>query len=322
MSAPTVFVSYSHKDEGWKDRLVTHLGVLEREGALSVWDDRRIVAGADWYPEIADALDGASVALLLVSADFLTSNFILGEEVPRLLERRRREGLRVIPVILRPCAWDRVGWLRSIQARPKDGRPLSPMNEAQADAALADLAREVADLIVGRRPSTGSTAASAGSGPPEWDPLRVSIEPPTAERKGDKWLNLTVGNPNSQAVDGCYGKILDFAALSAIDSGVRLPRPGHKMPWRSWSGRLAEARTIPARDSDVLDLAMTPGTSDCFYVPLFDRSLFGPLPIGRFRCLVRVGSETEGSLPETVVSVEIAYGGGRDLSGHIDLIMS
>ena len=105
---PTVFVSFSHQDEPWKDRLVTHLGVLQRQGLLDLWDDRRIGAGADWRREIRQAMDRACVAVLLVSADFLTSEFILGEEVPRLLQRRDEEGLRVFPVIVRPCAWQRV----------------------------------------------------------------------------------------------------------------------------------------------------------------------------------------------------------------------
>ena len=80
---PTVFISYSHKDEVWKDRLLPHLRVLEHEGILEEWDDRRIGAGDDWYPEIERAMARASVAILLISADFLSSSFILEEEVPR-----------------------------------------------------------------------------------------------------------------------------------------------------------------------------------------------------------------------------------------------
>ncbi|MCZ7361108.1 MAG: toll/interleukin-1 receptor domain-containing protein, partial [Candidatus Methanoperedens sp.] len=84
MTQPSVFISYSHKDEIWKDRLVTHLGVLEQEGLLDLWDDRRIGAGEDWEREIQKAMAKASVAVLLISADYLNSKFILGEEVPTL----------------------------------------------------------------------------------------------------------------------------------------------------------------------------------------------------------------------------------------------
>ena len=75
------------------------------EGLLSIWGDRRIAEGDAWYPEIEEALNEADVAILLISADFLTSRFIRGEEVPLLLERREKEGIRVIPLILKPCPW-------------------------------------------------------------------------------------------------------------------------------------------------------------------------------------------------------------------------
>ena len=126
---------------------MTHLGVLQHQGLLDLWDDRRIEAGLDWYPEIQAAMDRACVAVLLVSADFLTSEFILGEEVPRLLQRRDEEGLRVFPVIVRPCAWLRVKWLARMQARPKNGRPLSAGDEYQIDADLAAIAEEIATII-------------------------------------------------------------------------------------------------------------------------------------------------------------------------------
>jgi hypothetical protein len=141
---PTVFISYSHKDESWKDRIVTHLGVLAQEGILNIWDDRRIGAGADWEKEIEDALKKASVAMLLVSADFLTSKFIMGEEVPKLLERREKEGLRIFSVIIKPCTWQQVKWLSRMNLRPKDGKPLMGGTEFHIETDLAAIAGEIA----------------------------------------------------------------------------------------------------------------------------------------------------------------------------------
>jgi formylglycine-generating enzyme required for sulfatase activity len=149
MACDQIFISYSHDDERWKNRLVSQLGVLEYEGLLSVWEDRQIAAGDDWLPEIEAAIQSCGVALLLISAQFLTSKFIRGKEVPALLQRRQQGGVRIIPVILKPCAWTRVSWLKLIQARPKDGKPLSGMSEHDAEAALAVLAEEVADLLAG-----------------------------------------------------------------------------------------------------------------------------------------------------------------------------
>ena len=103
VESPTVFLSYSHQDEAWKDRLVRQLKVLKLEGAFDIWEDREIAAGATWAVEIEQAIETASVAVLLISANFLTSQFILQEEVPRLLERRTAEGIPVIPVLVKPC---------------------------------------------------------------------------------------------------------------------------------------------------------------------------------------------------------------------------
>ncbi|HZF13506.1 MAG TPA: toll/interleukin-1 receptor domain-containing protein, partial [Thermoanaerobaculia bacterium] len=152
---PTVFVSYSHEDEGWKDRVVQHLKVLEPEGVLEVWHDRSIGAGADWQQELESAMERAAVAVLLVSADFLSSEFILEIEVPYLLERRTAGALTIIPVIARHCAWNEVAWLSGIQCRPKDGIPLArPKDrEYEVDEALAALASEIRKILgLSRRP--------------------------------------------------------------------------------------------------------------------------------------------------------------------------
>jgi hypothetical protein len=97
VSQPSVFISHSHKDEAWKDRLVQHLEVLSGEHGFATWDDHQIGPGTDWKAEIERELNAASVAVLLVSVDFLTSKFIKGEEVPPLLKRREEEGLAVVP---------------------------------------------------------------------------------------------------------------------------------------------------------------------------------------------------------------------------------
>ncbi len=149
-----VFISYSHKDEAWKERLHTQLNVLEQQNQLSIWEDRQIAAGDDWYPAIEKAINSANVAILLISAEFLSSKFITGEEVPRLLARRKKEGLLVIPVILSPCAWQAIPWLASIQGRPKDNKPLSSLPKNKKDQCLADLVLEILELV-GQQVDTG-----------------------------------------------------------------------------------------------------------------------------------------------------------------------
>lgn len=147
MSKPSVFISYSHKDEEWKDKLVTHLSVLQEQGLLHIWEDRRIAVGDDWLPEIQKAIQSAHVAILMISANFLTSKFILGKEVPELLKRREKHNLRIMPLIVKPCAWNTVDWLKRIQARPKDGKPLTGGNDFQIDSDLTAFAKEIFDLL-------------------------------------------------------------------------------------------------------------------------------------------------------------------------------
>ncbi len=159
-----IFISYSHRDEVWKDRLVTHLNVLGMAGLLEVWEDRQIKAGDHWYAEIETAIAAADVAILLITKDFLTSPFVLEKEVPALLKRRNEQGLRVIPLVVAPCAWERIPWLGPIQARPKDGRPISGGDDHRIDQDLADLAEEIHDLL--RKIATASPGPRPASSPP------------------------------------------------------------------------------------------------------------------------------------------------------------
>jgi tetratricopeptide (TPR) repeat protein len=140
---PTVFLSYSHQDERWKNRVAAALAALGLEADLEVWDDRRIAAGDGWLAEIEAAMNRASVAVLLVSTDFLASRFIRGTEVPHLLNRRQKEGLRIIPLFVRPSPWEAVDWLAAIQGLPTDAKPLSTLRKHQADQHLSTFAKEV-----------------------------------------------------------------------------------------------------------------------------------------------------------------------------------
>lgn len=147
-ATPTkIFISYSHQDEGEKDQLLTHLGVLQRAGLIELWSDDRINVGADWEAEIRQAIEQASVAILFITAHFLTSDFILGQEVPALFKRRERQGLTIFPVIAKACAWRTVDWLAQLNVRPKNGLPIWSGSGSQVNDALATIAEEVAIII-------------------------------------------------------------------------------------------------------------------------------------------------------------------------------
>ena len=149
---PTVFISYSHQDEVWKDRLIQQLGVLQRQGILSAWSDREIPGGDPWEEQIQKAMDRSCIAVLLISPHFLNSDFILTREVPHLLQQREKRGLRIFPVVLDPVDLQAVDWLRPLQCRPKDAQPLSTFRRPQAEENLATIAKEIRLLVAGAKP--------------------------------------------------------------------------------------------------------------------------------------------------------------------------
>ena len=95
-----VFISYSHADKQWLDRLKVHLKPLEQKGAIDLWSDEKIHTGSNWKKEIKKALEEATVAVLLISADFLASDFIVNDELPPLLAAAKKEDTVILPVIV------------------------------------------------------------------------------------------------------------------------------------------------------------------------------------------------------------------------------
>ena len=114
---------------------------------LEPWDDRNISAGDDWRLQIEAAMERAAVAVLLISADSLVSQFIRDCEVPYLLQRREKDGIRIIPLIVHACGWKTKPWIEATQCRPKDGKPLSSWTDHEINEALTALALEIRDLL-------------------------------------------------------------------------------------------------------------------------------------------------------------------------------
>jgi internalin A len=98
-----IFFSYSHKDEGLRDELETHLKLLQRQGVVSAWDDRKIIPGSEWDREIDRHLERAKIILLLISADFIASEYCWGRAESLALERHRLGEATVVPIMLRSC---------------------------------------------------------------------------------------------------------------------------------------------------------------------------------------------------------------------------
>ena len=147
MAMVKVFISYSNKDQRWLDRLLVHLRPIEKSGNIEVWADTRIKPGENWAEEIEAALSQCDIALLLISADFLASDFITSKELPPLLQAASRHACNVLSIIIGPCMFSLIHDLQRFQALNSPGRPLVKMKRAEAEEILARVARLIFDCV-------------------------------------------------------------------------------------------------------------------------------------------------------------------------------
>lgn len=143
-----IFISYSHKDRDWLQRIQTHLKVLENEGiAIEVWDDTKIKAGKKWEKEIQSALCNSKIALLLITTNFLASSFISKNELPPLLKAAENGGTKIIPLIVKPSRFERNKNLSQYQAINCPNRPLVNLSEGEQDVILVNLTNTIEDYL-------------------------------------------------------------------------------------------------------------------------------------------------------------------------------
>jgi formylglycine-generating enzyme required for sulfatase activity len=187
----SLFYSYSHKDEDLRLKLQDHLAGLKWSGMIAEWNDRDIEAGKEWEKEIDHHLSSADIILLLVSATFIASPYCWGIEIKKALERHERGEARVIPVILRPCRWQRTPFAK-LQATPKDAKPVTQWLDW--DAAFDDVVSKIEAVVDELQRNTGKAA----------DPVTGGVEP-----KAGSQLSGNLLPPSSE--------FADFAAFRDID---------------------------------------------------------------------------------------------------------
>jgi hypothetical protein len=140
-----IFVSYSHRDRRWLDELKTMLSPLIRDGSLQLWDDTQIKTGAVWREEIEKALASSKVAVLLVSASFLASDFIVKNELPPLLAAARDKGSKICWIYVSSGLYERTE-IAKYQAAHDIKRPLDRMPRDERQAVLSKVAFEIEKL--------------------------------------------------------------------------------------------------------------------------------------------------------------------------------
>lgn len=141
-----VFIAYSREDNADRERLEKHLSTLKRNAAISTWYDGKIEAGKDWEREIKDALNLSDIILLLISPDFIDSDYCYNVEMSRALERHEAGDATVIPIIVRHCDWEDTPFSK-IQLLPRNGQPLNSAAWPNRDEAFAHVCKEIKSIV-------------------------------------------------------------------------------------------------------------------------------------------------------------------------------
>lgn len=170
----SVFLSYAHKDEWLLNKLEAHLSGLKREGLISTWCDRQIMPGSHWAGVIDQHLEQASLILLLVSSDFLNSDYCYQIEFKRALERNQAGKAVVIPIIIRPTDWKSTP-LAHLQALPAEGRPVTDWKDP--DQAFLNVVAGIRRVV--EKLASPPSDPAPGTGPMAFFPQSTTKRPAT-----------------------------------------------------------------------------------------------------------------------------------------------
>lgn len=194
------FISYCHTDERFRRELDAHLSLLQRQGLVATWHDRMISPGDNWAVRINHALDRCQLVLLLVSADFVRSDYCWGVEMKRALARHEAGTARVVPISVRRCDWTGAPFAL-FQALPKDAKPVDDW--PKRDHAWTDVAKGIRKLV--------DPNASASAPPPD---------PPRAQQA------RPAGPPSPRPAAPAVGAWDTFLTSFARESAKKIARDG------------------------------------------------------------------------------------------------
>ena len=212
-----VFFSYSHRDEELRDQLEIHLTMLKRQGVIETWHDRRLLAGDAIDQVISVELERADIVLLLVSPDFLASEYCYGVEMARAMERHLEGSAHVIPVILRPCEWHHAPF-GTLLATPADGRPVTKF--ANLDDAFLQITQAVRAATA--RSSRLSPSSSTGPAPPT-QPALAQAAPEAPRSSNLRTRREFTQRDQDRFLDECFEYMARFFENSLAELAARNP---------------------------------------------------------------------------------------------------
>jgi hypothetical protein len=238
MERDQIFVSYSHRDRKWLDELIITLAPLIRKRSIAIWDDTKISAGQRWNEEIKAALDRARVGVLLVTRSFLASEFIINEELPRMLEAASQAGLTIVWIAVGASLYEETE-ITEYQAANDPSRPLNSLSEADLDRELVAIAKKLGTFFDG-------PGGDAVLGAPESVVDETNVQSTLLSQMGESKL------PEAIAAGGPGGRGLVDDTLTPAHQRLREELADSRWAWRSIHALSARAGLDEKATLDIL----------------------------------------------------------------------
>lgn len=213
-SGTRLFVSYSHDDDEWLERVRVHLKPLVRDGLIDPWDDTRIRAGDQWHSEIVRALAEARAAILLVSPNFYASDYIAEKELPPLLWKAEADGTRILILVIDHCRYQRDSALSRFQAIHDPAEPLNSLAETEQNRILDTLAVEIERLFGRAALATADADPKNENAPNPYQP-RKPVVPPLFVGRRDQLRDLGLALDRGESVSLVGGWRIGKSSLLA-----------------------------------------------------------------------------------------------------------
>lgn len=177
-----IFISYSHKDEAFREELVEHISMLQRRGFIDIWHDRKITTSEDWRNEISENLEKADITIFLVSSSFLASPYCQDIEVKKAIELHESRKTKIVSIVIRSCDWHESEFGR-YQALPQDAKPIALWDDK--DSAWTNAVNGIKELITELKKEKEKEKEK------EKHPKTTTDPSTTISRETSEWLDET-----------------------------------------------------------------------------------------------------------------------------------